>query len=124
MSRRRKQTSVFQAHLPFKSAIPARRSAVSFALERRMFVSFGVVLLAFAVFYSYFVMLSVSHVVVREEILHETELLADEVAHLERQYLADSAQLTEARALAHGFTRTQKHTFIERGSFSLSNTPR
>ena len=119
---RRKQTrSVFQAYLPFKSRIPRRQVAIPFHLERKAFALIGSFLIVLAVLYSYFVMLSVSHVVVREEILIENEQLASDVAKLEKAYLAHSVQITENAALAHGFVRSGTQLFVERGAVTLTN---
>jgi predicted transposase YdaD len=119
--KRKNKISVFQAHLPFKSRIPDRSAAIPFHIERRAFTILGALLVVFAVLYSYFVMLSVSHVVVREEVMLENEQLASEVAHLEERYLAQSVNITENTALAHGFTRSRKQTFVERGTLTLTN---
>lgn len=118
---RKKALSVFQAHLPFKSRIPARGVAIPLHLEKKALVMLSALLIISAVLYSYFVMLSVSHVVIREEIMHETEKLASDVAKLESQYLARSVTITEETALAHGFKRGGKQTFVERGAVTLSN---
>lgn len=120
----KKTLSVFQAYLPFKSRIPERAVAIPFHIERRAFTIVGVLLVILAVLYSYFVMLSVSHVVVREEILLENERLASEVVHLEERYLTQSVGITEKEALAHGFTRSNKQIFVERGALTLTNASR
>ena len=117
----KKSLSVFQAYLPFKSRIPARQVAIPLHFEKRSLVVLGAFIIMLGVLYSYFVMLSVSHVVVREEILLESEQLASEVANLESTYLARSVRITESEALAHGFKRGGKQTFVERGAVSLSN---
>lgn len=116
---RRKTLSVFQAHLPFQSRVPRRTVAVSFAFERRALAVLAAVLVCSGVLYSYFIMLSVSHVVVREEIILESERLASEVSKLEQAYLARSLSITERDALAHGFARTNPHIFIERSTGSV-----
>lgn len=118
---RKSTLSVFQAHLPFKSRIPERQVAIPFHLERRAFTIIGSLLVVLAILYSYFVMLSVSHVVVREETLLENEALASEVANLEQSYLAQSVRITEDAALAHGFTRGNKQTFVARSAVALTN---
>lgn len=124
MKRKRNIALIYQARLPFTMRAQTKSAAVSFALERKAFVSLGVILFMLAALYSYFVMLSVSHVVVREELLLETETLSDEVARLEQHYLADSTTLTEAKALSMGFTRVAKQTFVERGALTLSDASR
>lgn len=121
MGRRRSNKSVFQAHLPFKSRIPARQKAISFAFERQAVGALSVVFIIFILLYSYFVMLSVSHVVVREEVMLDIEKISSDVARLERKYLAGTAEVTESRALANGYTRPVKQTFVERKAVTLTN---
>ena len=118
---RKKTLSVFQAHLPFKSRVPARAAAAPFLVEMRALSVLGAGLLLLVMLYSYFIMLSVSHVALREQVLHESEQLASDVATLEQEYLARSVLITENTALAHGFTQTRQHIFVERGAVSLGN---
>ena len=79
----------------------------------------GALLFALAFVYSYFVMMSVAHVVAREDTQYDTERLSGAVAELEQQYLAASVQITEAKALASGFTLSPKQTFVERDAVTL-----
>ena len=119
MGRKKKNISVFQAHLPFKSRVPQRRAiAVPFVLEKRALTVLASGLLLLVILYSYFVMLSVSHVALREQILYDSEKLASEVASLEQEYLARSVLITEETALAHGFTRSKRQLFVERSSLA------
>lgn len=83
-------------------------------------MSLGLLMLGLGMVYSYFVMLSVSHVVLREEIAHHNEKLSDEVSRLERNYLKKSTGLTENTALSLGFRQTQAKVFVERGTYSLN----
>jgi Tfp pilus assembly protein PilE len=118
----RKKQSVFQLHLPFKSRVSHRTATntVSFALERNIFFILGIGLVALIVLYSYLIMLSVSHVVVREEIMLATDTLASEVAALEQTYLARSMTITEKAAYAHGFVKNKNQYFITRLSTSVA----
>lgn len=108
--------SVFQAHLPFQNRARVASVAVSFSFEKRLFAALGIAILVLIVLYSYFVMMSISHVVVREEFILETERIASEAAELEERYLAEARLLTEDRAYHIGFVPSGTPTFIERGS--------
>jgi len=121
MARKKNNISVFQAYLPFKSRIPSRQVAVSLQLEKSLLFAVGVLLILLAFLYSYFVMASVSHVVMREDVQYETEKLSGSVARLEQKYLATSIHITEAMALSSGFERISKQTFVERGVVTLNN---
>lgn len=118
---RKKTVSVFQAHLPFKSRVPARAVAAPFILEKRALTVLGAGLLLLVMLYSYFIMLSVSHVALREQVLYESEQLASDVATLEQDYLARSVLITKDTALAHGFTHTTHQIFVERSAVSLGD---
>jgi len=124
MRHKKNKLSVFQAHLPFKSVAVGRVSAVPLQLERRVLFAVGALLLGLAFLYSYFVMTSVSHVVIREDMQYENEKLSGSVARLEQKYLAASVLLTEASAFSNGFTRISKQTFVERGAYTVNTASR
>ena len=95
------------------------KKTISYALEKKAITFIGVLIIGLSIVYSYFIMLSVSHVVLREEITFQSERLSDEVSRLEQQYLSLSNQLTENKALSLGFRKTKEKTFVERGLYSL-----
>lgn len=96
-----------------------RTHAVSFALERRVLLGVGTILLGIAILYTYFVALSIAYVVEREELVHKANALSEEVAHLEQQYLARSLEMTESKAFAFGLVPVQSRVFVERGTLSF-----
>lgn len=124
MGRKKTTFSVFQAHLPFKSRLPERTATVSLAFEKHALFALGGLLIALAFIYSYFIMMSVSHVVARENVQYEAEQLSGNVARLEQQYLAASVHITESAALASGFERTSKQVFVERVSSGVAQATR
>lgn len=96
-----------------------KSKSISYTLEKKVITSLGILIIGLIIVYSYFVMFSVSHVVLREEIVHENEKLDDEVSRLEMEYLAHSGEFTQQNAVALGFSQVTAKTFVERGSYSL-----
>lgn len=93
--------------------------ARTFALEKRVLVGVGALLMAIAILYTYFVALSIAYVVEREEFVHKTNLISEEVAHLEQEYLARSVGITEKEALAFGLVPVDNRVFVERGTLTF-----
>jgi hypothetical protein len=100
-----------QGRLPFASAI---RKAGAFALERRLILIVGLCVGAVAIAYAYFIVASVSHTAVREELARENAAMAGNVASLESQYLARGGAITEAFARHLGFVTPSSQVFLTR----------
>jgi len=79
----------------------------------------GALLLAVVLLYTYFVAFSIAHVVEREEYVHKTAIVSEEVSRLEKEYLARSGQLTENSALALGLLPVESKSFVERRTFTF-----
>lgn len=90
----------------------SRTRTLSFALERRAIFGVGVLLLAVALLYTYFVAFSIAHVALREELVRKTATIAEEVALLEKEYLARSNGITEHTALAFGLVPAENRVFV------------
>lgn len=87
--------------------------------ERLLF--FGALSLLCFVFilYTYFVSLSVVHVVMRKEVSNEITELSSYVGQLESQYIEAQHAMSEDIASLDGFVRTDEKVFIERTPASL-----
>lgn len=73
---------------------------------------FATVLVAGVVAYMYFLSLSVVHVVMRKEVLQETNRLRSEIAFLETSYIEAHHTISNRVATADGFTEIRDKIFI------------
>lgn len=96
-----------------------RTNTHAFALERRVIFGVGTLLLAIALLYTYFVAFSIAHVTLREELVHKTATLAEDVALLEKEYLARSSEITEHKALAFGLVPAESRVFVEKRTLTF-----
>lgn len=94
---------------------------ISFVFEQRILAGLGIVLLILAVLYAYFVAFSIAHTVEREQLVHKTEQVVDDVATLEHQYLSRAHAMTERVAYGAGFVPVTQRTYVERGVLSLND---
>lgn len=62
--------------------------------------------------YMYFLSLSVVHVVIRKEVLRDTNLLRSEIALLETKYIEANHIISTRVATLDGFTEVQNKVFI------------
>lgn len=96
-----------------------KNTAITFTLEKRACFGVGMMLLGIAILYTYFVSLSIAYVVEREEFVHKNSILSEEVAQLEREYLARSLTMTEKSAFAFGLVPVESRIFVERGTLTF-----
>lgn len=97
-----------------------KKHTATLAIPRRAaFVLASAVVFLMAL-YMYFVMLSIFHVVAREDAIRQSDVLADRVATLEREYLTQSQRLTEGYAHSRGFVVAASKSFIERSTVAVS----
>jgi len=96
--------------------------ATSFTLERRMSIGVGAFLIGIVFLYTYFVAFSIAFVVEREELVHNTIRLSEEVSRLEREYLAKSGGITESYASSLGLIPVTSKVFVERTTLSFRGT--
>lgn len=95
--------------------------ALSFTVEKRALFGVCIVLTLLALFYVYYVMLSIAHVVEREELVVRSQQLSEKVANLEQGYLTASNAVTETVAYNEGYVPTKHRTYVERGTLTLGN---
>ncbi len=96
-----------------------RIQKLSFTLEKNILLSLGAGFIVFAFAYTYFLILSISAVVAREEFVYKTQILSEKVATLEQQYLFASNAITEHYAFDQGYVPVSRRTFVERGTLTL-----
>lgn len=92
---------------------------MTFALERKVFFGVGVLILALALLYTYFVAFSIAYVVEREELSHKAAVVSEEAVRLEKRYLERSQGITELSARSLGLVPAESRIFVERQTLSL-----
>jgi hypothetical protein len=80
---------------------------------------FFVVLLALVSVYMYYVSVSVVHVVMRKEAVHNRSLLVSEIALLETQYINARHAISERLADLDGYGDIEKKVFLSRSNENL-----
>lgn len=81
-------------------------------------VCIGLFLLSIAL-YMYFLSLSVMHVVMRKEAMHNLNELRSEIARLESSYIEARHQISTQVATVGGFTENDNKIFISRNEQNL-----
>jgi hypothetical protein len=76
-------------------------------------VSCFMLLILGVVSYMYFLSLSVVHVVMRKEVLQETQQLRSEIAFLESSYIEAHHAISQRVSTASGFSAVQDKIFIQ-----------
>lgn len=74
-------------------------------------LGFGVIVFG-VLAYMYFLSLSVVHVVIRKEVLRDTNVLRSEIALLETKYIEANHIISTRVATLDGFTEVQNKVFI------------
>ena len=89
--------------------------------KRLLFWSLTAVLLTLAFLYGYFILHSISEVLVRSNLEREIATLQSEVSELEIDYLADKNALTFEAAKHLGLGMPEEKLFVARKSFTVQN---
>lgn len=98
-----------------------KHAPITLALEQKASFGVGALLVGIALLYTYYVAFSIAYVVEREALVQKTGVLSEEVAGLEKEYLARSLVMTEKEALAHGLVPVTSRVFVERGTLTFGN---
>lgn len=86
----------------------------SYITSKRIAFVLLVVMLLLALAYTYFLFMSVVHVVIRTEIQHDIKDVAAEISHYERSYIETQHLVSKQLAVQSGYVNIAEKDFIDR----------
>lgn len=86
----------------------------SYITSKRMAFMLLVIMLLLALAYTYFLFMSVVHVVIRTEIQHDIKDVAAEISRYERSYIKTQHLVSKQLAVQSGYVSIAEKDFIDR----------